>query len=313
MSRNVSLRHLRSFVEVANAGSFTAASSRLFVTQSSLTATIQQFEDAVGLKLFDRTTRRVLLTQEAARFKGEAERILRDFDNAVSDLKAHALGQKGHVRVVAAASVIYQFLVPAVEKFRQAYPDVTVSIRDGAAAQVERMVVEGEVDFAVASRHRGPEDQLDYVPLLRDRYGVVCRPGLPLARGRKPLRWADLPAAGYVGFTDDTGIGAFLREHAGTFPALLGPHDEISSTTSLYAVLNAWDRYSILPALAAGAAGFANLRFRELSEPVLAREICLITRRLRTMSPGSKRMLDALLATIDAQKLPAGVSVARER
>jgi DNA-binding transcriptional LysR family regulator len=308
MSRQVSLRHLRCFVEVARTGSFTVAASHLFVTQSSLTATIQQFEEAVGLKLFDRTTRRVLLTQVAGRFKVEAERILRDFDNAISDLKAHARGQDGHIRVVAAASVIYQFLVPAMATFRADHPNVTVSLRDAGAAQVERMVVDGEVDFAIASKHRGLEDQLDYIPVLRDHYGVVCRADLPLGRGRKALHWEDLPAEGYVAFSPDTGIGAFLRENAGQFPFLQGTHDEISSTTSLYAVLNAWNRYSILPALAASAAGFGNFRFRGLADPVLSREICLITRRLRTLSPGSRRLLKVLLSTIEAQKLPPGVS-----
>jgi len=308
MNRNISLRHLRSFVEVANAGSFTTAAARLFVTQSALTATIQQFEESVGLKLFDRNTRRVVMTQEAVRFKAEADRILRDFDSAISDLQSFADSQKGHIRIAAAASVIYQFLVTAVGKFRQQYPGVTFTLRDAGAEQVEQMVMDGELDFAITSRHKGI-DELSYVPLLEDRYGVVCRADHPLAKRAGPLRWADLAPEDFVAFTADTGIGTFLHENAGHWPVFGGEHDEISSTTSLFAVLNEGGRFSIIPALAAKAAGFTDLAYRELAAPVLSREICLITRRLRSLSPSSQRMLDVILDTIRAQTLPDGVSI----
>lgn len=310
MNRNVSLRHLRCFLEVANTGSFTEASSRLFVTQSSLTATIQQFEEAVGLKLFDRTTRRVVLTQAGLRFKPEAHEILREFDNAIGDLKAHAQSQMGQIRIAAAASVIYRFLVHAIAKFRETYPQVTVSLRDAGAEQVERMVTDGDVDFAVTSRHQGFEG-LEYAPLLEDRYGVVCPAGHPLARSKVPLKWSDLPESGYVAFTPDTGIGSFLKKHAGEWPVFQGRHDEISSTTSLYPVLRAWNKFSVLPALAANVGEFTDLRFRQLTKPVLSREICLITRRLRSLSPSSQRLLDVLMDTIREQKLPMGVTAIR--
>lgn len=310
MNRNVSLRHLRCFLEVANTGSFTEASSRLFVTQSSLTATIQQFEEAVGLKLFDRTTRRVVLTPAGLQFKPVAHEILREFDNAIGDLKAHAQSQMGQVRIAAAASVIYQFLVHAIAKFRETYPHVTVSLRDAGAEQVERMVTDGDVDFAVTSRHQGFEG-LEYAPLLEDRYGVVCPAGHPLARSKAPLKWSDLPESGYVAFTPDTGIGSFLKKHAGEWPVFRGLHDEISSTTSLYPVLRAWNKFSVLPALAANVGEFTDLRFRLLTKPVLSREICLITRRLRSLSPSSQRLLDVLMDTIREQKLPMGVTAIR--
>ena len=74
-------------------------------------------------------------------------------------------------------------------------------------------------------------------------------------------------------------------------------------------MLRQWDKYSILPALAANVGAFTDLRFRELSQPVLSREICLITRRLRSLSPGSQRLLEVLMKTIREQKLPASVGV----
>jgi DNA-binding transcriptional LysR family regulator len=251
--RKISLRHLRAFLAVAECGSFTVAASRLFQTQSSLTATIQQFEGAVGLKLFDRTTRQVDLTPEARQFRVAAEQIVRDFDGAISDLTAIAKGQKGHVRIAAAPSMVVHILTPALAAFRRSYPDITISVQDAGSAKIERVVRDGEVDFGLASRLMNyPE--LDYTPILRDPFGVIMPHDHVLAAADDPISWADLRPHEYVGLTNDTGIGAFLEN----YPQLqLGksasPHDHASSTTSLYAMLLIGNKVSIIPALAAQA------------------------------------------------------------
>ncbi|HWI82940.1 LysR family transcriptional regulator [Ramlibacter sp.] len=308
MERAVSIRHLRCFLAVADSGSFTVASSRMFLTQSSLTATIQQFEEAIGLKLFDRTTRRVVMTEEGRRFRDEAQKIVQEFDTAISDLKALAQSQQGHIRIAAAASVIYQFLTRAIPVFRETYPNVTISLRDAGSEQVEQMLLNGDLDFAVTSKHKGYAD-LDYTPLIEDNYGVMCLPSYRLARKTRPLRWSDLPPEDYVAFSSDTGIGTFLAANAAFSPLFANPHDEVSSTTSLYPLLSLGDRYSIVPALAARPQDFPELAFRELTEPVLTRKICLITRRLRSLSPSARRILDILLETFQSGPLPPGVSI----
>ncbi|MFT6352829.1 MAG: DNA-binding transcriptional LysR family regulator, partial [Neptuniibacter pectenicola] len=80
MSNNISIRHLRAFTEIAKSGSFTRAAENLHLTQSTLTATIKQLEEQVELKLFDRTTRRVMLTGEGENFFPVAEKLISDFD-----------------------------------------------------------------------------------------------------------------------------------------------------------------------------------------------------------------------------------------
>lgn len=308
--RRISLRHLRSFLAIAETGSFTVAASRLFQTQSSLTATIQQFEEVVGLKLFERTTRRVDLTQDAVRFKAVAERVIRDFDNALNDLQAIAKSQKGFVRIAAAPSMVVHILSPALAAFRQAYPEIAISVQDAGSAKIERAVLDGEVDFGLTSRLKNyPE--LDYRPVLHDPFGVVMQHDHPLAGVEGPLRWADLSSYEYIALTNDTGIGAFL----GAYPELaLGknanPYDHASSTTSLYAMLRLGGKISVLPALAAKAGPMQEFKFRELSEPMISREICLITRKLRSFSPNTQRILDVLMDTIGKIGHSRGVTTA---
>jgi DNA-binding transcriptional LysR family regulator len=296
--KTVSMRHLRSFLAVAEAGSFTVAASRLFQTQSSLTATIQKFEEAVGLKLFVRTTRRVDLTPEGEQFRPVAERIVRDFNNAIADLQAIAKGQRGHVRIAAAPSMVVHLLTPALADFRRAYPEITVSVQDAGSAKIERAVLDGEVDFGLATPlKRYPE--LDYAPVLADSFGVIMPHDHPLAAADGPVSWAELAPYEYIGLTNDTGIGAFLENYPDLGLARnASPYDHASSTTSLYAMLRMGGKISVLPALAAQANPMNEFKFRELREPAIKREICLITRQLRSFSPNTKRILDLLMDTV---------------
>lgn len=308
MRHNVTLKQLRCFLAVAETGSFTAAALRLCVTQSALTATVQQFEEAVGLKMFDRTTRRVNMTDHAVRFLPEAERVVNGFDSAVSDLQAFAQGACGHLRICAAASVISQFLMPALPRFREAYPGITISLRNLAAQQTERLVLEGAVDFAIDSKYQGHED-LDYTPLVADRYGVVFHRDSPLAENEGPATWDDLTWGKYVGFSADTGIGRFLRSHAAHWAVLGGVHDEVESTAYLFAMLARGGYYSVLPALAYQRNEYPDLLFRELRAPDLSRELCVITRPLRSQSASAQRLLGIVRETLAAQAMPPGVSL----
>jgi DNA-binding transcriptional LysR family regulator len=298
MAARISLRHLRCFVAVAETGSFTLAAGRLLQTQSSLTSTIQQLELSAGLKLFDRTTRRVELTEDAAWFKPVADRILREFDNAIGDLQAVAKSQRGTVRIAAAPSMMIHVVGPTLIAFRQSYPDISISVTDGGSDKIERAVLNGEMDFGIASRLNNFSD-LDYVPILSDPYGVVYPADHPIARRKGDLTWKDLEPYEYIGLTGDTGIGALLDQHPELgLQGRATASDRASSTTALYALLTLGGKLSVLPALAAHSAPLSEFEFKPLHDPQVTREVCLITRLQRSFSPTTQRILEVLMATI---------------
>jgi DNA-binding transcriptional LysR family regulator len=300
MNANIKLRHLRCFVAVADTGSFTLAANRLFQTQSSLTATIKQLEEEAGLKLFDRTTRRVELTKDAIWFKVVAERLLLDFDNAIADLKAASKSQRGHIKIAVAPSMMPHVLAPALKSFRALYPAIRISVYDLGSDKIERAILNGDMDFGLSTplnRFAG----LEYTPVLADPFGVVCQANHPLAKKAGKLVWADLKHHDYVGLTHDTGIGSVLARQKGLLDDV-EVNDYASSTTSLLALLQMGGKISVVPALAAHTGELAKFKFFELHKPRLYREITLITRHLRSHSPSTQRILDILLATIKASK-----------
>jgi DNA-binding transcriptional LysR family regulator len=307
--KNLSLRHLRCFVAVADTGSFTRAATRLFLTQSALTATVAQFEEAVGMKLFTRTTRRVELTADAERFKPIAERLLRDFDSAIGDLHAIATSQKGHISIAAVPSVMVLFLMPALAAFRRGHPEISVSVRDGGSQKIEQIVLDGEVDFGLC-RKIGAYPELDYVPVVRDRIGVVYLDDHPLAAIKRPLTWADLAGQDYIALANDSGSAAPPEAFPETgLTGALNTRGHASSIASLYAMLGLGGQVSVLPLLAARAGPLRDYNFRVLDGPAVNRDLYLVTRHVRSFSPNTSRILTALLQTIRAGGGIEGVQV----
>ncbi|NVK42395.1 MAG: LysR family transcriptional regulator [Oceanospirillaceae bacterium] len=311
MANNLSIRHLRAFVAVAHHGSFTRAAEHLHVTQSSLTATIKQLEHQSGLTLLDRTTRRVLLNHEGERFLPVAERLLSDFDTAVSDLQAVAEYQYGQVGIAASPSTIARLLPPVIKQFRDRHSRIGILLRDDSAAGIEQHILANDVDFGIGGNHSDQPD-LSYMPILRDRFGVVLSPDHPLARESGTLDWKALAGEELLMLSTDTGIRAQLSR----YPArqdiglqLDRPTLEISNPAGLAALVEEGLGLAILPALASGTRSFEQLHFRPLANPTLHRDLFIIRRRGRSLSPAADAMLALVREAFAAMTLPPFVDV----
>jgi len=302
---NLSIRHLRAFTEIAKNGSFTRASEVLHLTQSTLTATIKQLEELAGLKLFDRTTRRVLLTGEGESFLPIAEKLLSDFDTAFNDLKAITSHQQGQVGIAASPSMIGRVLPDIVKSYHQQYPHIGIYLRDDNASGIEQRVLDNDVDFGIGSNHSNlPE--LNYTTVLVDSYGVVFPPSHPLASCSQ-LTWQMISVYPQVHLTEDSGTRSQLyqleKDHHLDL-RLTGTLIEVSTPAGLAEMINAGIGISLLPALAASTSAFSNLSFAPLSNPKLQREMCIISRKGRALSPAAETLLEVVTDKFKNASLP---------
>ena len=309
MSNNLSVRHLRAFREVAQCGSFTRAAEALHLTQSTLTATIKQLEQDVGLILFDRTTRRVVLTGAGDRFQPVAERLLSDFDTALNDLRSLAEQQQGQVTIAASPSTISRLLPPVIQKYHSSFPNIYLSLRDENAAQIEQRVMDNEVDFGIGANHSN-KTELNYQPVLKDRYGIVISDHSPL-QGKTELPWRILQQQKLLFLSADTGIRAQfnqMRQQSGIEIDDQQATIEVSTPSGVAALIRQQLGISILPALAASTESFKQLQFIPLTDPVIDREICLVTRKGRSLSPAGQSMLEMVKQHLKTMPLPAFLS-----
>lgn len=287
---NITQRHLRTFVIVARHGSFNKAAEELSRTQPAITLAIKQLEEFVGLKLLDRTTRRVIPTAEGENFMPIAERLVRDFDTAISDLKATAEKRIGNVSIAIVPSVANQLLPPIIKTFSKNFPGINLLLNDDTARGVQQKVERNEVDFGIGSVWQTSK-LLKFTPLFSDNLDLVFHKDHDLAQSQEPISWSALSNEIFL----DSGITKNMRSRL-----ILGPSKfDFPSITTLLAMLRSNLGVSVLPSLAIPQSS-GELRSRPLL-PMEKRDICMITRHDWTLSPAAEAMIDTIIKEMPAQ------------
>jgi len=292
---SLALRHVRAFVEVARQGSFTRAAEKLLLSQPALTITINQLEDLTGVSLFNRTTRRVNLTADGENFLPIAERLVADFDRAVSDLKAAAQRQAGQVSIAVLPSITINLFPEIFARIRGSYPDLRIQLRDDNSRGVQRQVRNNESDFGISNVWE-MDPELEYTPLTHDPVGMACHRDHPLGRGTGPLSWSELDGVPIAGMSPDTGVHVLINSIDGLPENVRAPEYEVLTMAALGGILVAKLAVTALPSLAVPSFMTPALLFRELINPQVERELCLITRRNFPLSPAAQRVRDMLVA-----------------
>lgn len=308
---NITQRHLVAFLSVAEHESFTLAAQHLHLTQSTLTATIKQLESEAELKLFDRTTRKVQLSLNGEAFYPVAQKLVSDFDAAMKDLRATALQKQGEIKISASPSVLHTLLPDIIKTYRSAFPDVAICLREDHASAIESDVLNNRADFGFGGNHSNQPD-LEYRPVLTDQYGIVSSPDYAKHLNADEFPCEQIDSSNLIMLTEDNGIRLEIEKHIkeARLPIHLPENLIEASTTSTLALLIQENMgISLLPALAASTNAFEGLSFLPLKDPFISRELCLIKRRGRSISPAGNELYQRTLNALADMKLPSSISV----
>ena len=178
------IRQLKAFAAIAEARTFTAAAARLHITQAAISMQIRQLESEVGLPLFLRTPRRVVLTEAGERLLDRAHAILREHDAALAELSELAGARRGRLRLGSASAMVSGAPLPAILKeLSEAHPGAEVSVVTGTSDALVKQILAGELDAAfvslpVAARH------VDTELLSSDQLVAIASPRHRLAEKR---------------------------------------------------------------------------------------------------------------------------------
>ena len=224
----IRIEMLRAFVYVAQSGTIAEAAARLGRTQSAVSMTLKQLEDELGQKLF-RGERKNRLTALGEQVFSLAQRQVQNFDTTLREIRASVSAPKGLLRIAAVPSVAAFLLPRAVSRMAALHPGLKIDLRDSDSAQVIEALVRGQADLGIASVRPRLND-IRTEPLFRDRFGLICGPEHPLARGKGPVTLDRIASAGFIGNNlcrqlEGPAIGAMLAStaiHAHNTVALLG-------------------------------------------------------------------------------------------
>jgi DNA-binding transcriptional LysR family regulator len=288
---NLSARHLRAFVALAEEKHFTRAAQRCHLTQPAFSALIRAIEDGAGMRLFDRTTRHVELTAEGRVLEVSARRLLADFDLVMEDLRDHAARRRGRVALAALPSLAAGWLPGILAEFHRAYPGIALTLRDALLDPCLDMVRDGEVDFALASRRADMSD-LDSEFLHADRFYLVCRDDHPLAAQSavtlaQVVKWPLIQLARNSSVRQHLDVALGRRK-----PRPLVEVEHLATVTGLVA---AGMGVSIVPAMTLFHFRRPGVAIRPLAGKAPTRSLYLVRRTGRTLPLAAQTLYDTLL------------------
>ncbi|MBS0414510.1 MAG: LysR family transcriptional regulator [Proteobacteria bacterium] len=294
MRIDLSLRQLEAFAQVATSGSFRRAAAELGQAQPVISRLIGQAEQTLGVRLFDRDTRRVEITAAGRELLPIARRILRDFDGALSELGDFMQGRSGHVTVAALPSTGAALVPQAMVALQRTHPAVQFTLIEAPADALLAVVEEGRADLGLSVRP-APQQRLRYQPLLDDPLMLLCRADDPLA-ARASVPWSVFAQRPFIASALHSSIrpltdAVFMQRRITPRPAL-----EYPSVSACGALVAAGLGISALPRLTLGLMSMEGLAAVPLVRPQASRAIGIVTRIGRTLPPVAHAFMATLLA-----------------
>ncbi len=149
MRRDIDVGLLRAFVAVAETGRMTQAAKVIHVTQSAVSQRILRLESLLGLKLFERRSDAAQLTRDGERFMSRARRLIALNDEILSEMGSGDFA--GEIRIGVPHDVVGSLLPPVLREFRQAHPNILVTLVSDVSATLRKLLNDGKLDVALTT------------------------------------------------------------------------------------------------------------------------------------------------------------------
>ncbi len=263
MNKGIELRHLRAFVALAEELHFGRAAARLGIAQPPLSQQIQRLETLLGIRLVERTSRRVQLTDAGQAFRTEAERVLVGMESAIASARRAGRGESGELRVAFAATVMFLSLPRIIREFRHQFPGVHLDLREMPTGTQLAALHAGAIDIGFVREPR-PDPALEIETVMREPLRIAVNRTHPLA-ARATLAVKHLAEEPFVLFPADLAPGLHaqvmsLCRNAGFEPRIIEESRELYTTVSL---VEAGVGVSIVPA-SVEKLGWRGVRYRPI-------------------------------------------------
>ena len=308
MPVNFDLHDLIAFRSAAELANFRKAAEAVHISQPAFSRRIDKLEQALGVRLFERTTRRVTLTAVGREFARRVGAMLDDLDETLLTVRGVGTARMGEVNIACVPSTVYYFLSDVIHRYRERYPKLRVRIFDAGANEVLAAVARGEADFGL-NFIGGSEPGIDFGLLLEERFVAACRRDHPLAKLRKAT-WRDLAEHDFISVAKSSGNRLLLDQALAQVSGRPQPIYEAQHVTTLLGLVEAGLGVAAVPSLAMPGPEHPLLVSVPLSDPVVTRRIGLIRRQGRRLSPEAQQLYDFLAAMKKASR-PRAAAVKR--
>ena len=295
---NFTLRQLRASLAVARTGSFTRAAESLYVTQSALSGLIKELERALGVRLVDRSTRKVHLTDAGEQLHPLLDAAVHDLDEVLRRVVDPQAMQAGVVRVAASQLLASALMPDLIADYQARHPASRVKLVDSPVEGVMARVFSGEAELGIGPE-REPNSDITSSRLVDAPFMAAFPADHPLA-GLRRLRWTDLapyPVITLQGqFTEK-----LVQDLRAAAPRLkFTPAIEVAYMATALSMVKAGLGVGLCIPYAASLVDLYGLKMRRLTGPEIRRSFEVFTRKGRSLSPAAQGFLDFIVPRIRA-------------
>ncbi len=303
------IRHYRSFIALADEGSFTSAARKLHIVQSGLSVTIKEMEEELGVKLVHRTTRRLSLTDAGVLFLEYARPAVTMLSDGVEAVRSQSRIVRGRIRLGILQSLGPYIDLPAVlGDFHARYPEVEFTVQSIDSPHAPEMIREGSIDLcfhALTTKKLPPG--VDATAFVQDSLVAICANTHALAQ-RKTVTMAAMCELPFVDLTPERALRTLVDKSCIDQGLNRKSRFEVSAVETMLQFVAAGLGVSIVPLALAKASerplGLHILPFRGQSFRMPKWKLAILVRSQRQRLSGQSVMDLMLEALTQAQKQP---------
>ena len=289
---NFKLRQLQCFLAAVETHSFSGGAERVFMTQPAFSQSIRELEAAVGARLFDRTTRRVDLTEAGQVLAAQVRRPLEDLEQAYKNLTDLAAGNRGSVSFAILPSAAFTIGTRSIARFKADYPGVKVQQYEDPDRKLVDRVLNREVDFGVAMYGR-QEPALHFEQLFVDELVIVLPTEHPYAT-KKRVAWSAFNDSPSILLSSMSSVRRLIDSGLAIAGCHRDPDFEEANMVTALAMVREGLGITVLPRIALNSMRMDGLTLRYFQDPRPMRRVGLLWRTDRELSTAAKRLTEYL-------------------
>src|SRR5579859_2792076 len=298
-------RQLRAFSLVAQHRNFSRAAEALFITPSGLSILMKELESQLGFRLFDRTTRQVVLTAHGHELLPTAQKSLAELDRAVSRIGRSATESSRSLSVGASPLIAANVLPQAIKEFRSHRPDLRIQLFDCEPVSIIPMVESGKIDMGLRVLYKSIPG-LRRTPLFRFCLMIVRADNDPAFR-RASTTWSALKGEKLLSLVPTNEIQQLVNKTLVQAGVVVQPNGVIHYIDTLLAMVEAGEGSGIVPSWALAACRNRKVVMSRLINPVVNLDFYQISHRGKQLPPGANDFTSFLQSYIARWAGRAGI------
>lgn len=290
----VTFRQIRAFLAVAEHGRFNLAADSLGLTQSAVSLLIKDLEEELGVRLFDRHTRKVHLTAVGSDFLPQARKAMEDLDIATRNVQACAELRQGKVTIASSILFSATTIPDLIARFLHQHPGISVELRDLPEEEIRPALIRNEADIALGTMVDDDAEILSTV-VSQDRLALTCRADHPLAR-KKKIEWRALRGENVIVLADQNPLRRMVERTLASVAPEIRPAYTVRFSTTAIGMVAAGLGVTVLPENSGDLASGAKVSTVALVDPVITRDICVMHHKWRSLSPAAEKLVQIILS-----------------